>query len=252
MTMVRRGVCLALVVLLLGWAAGAQADRFDELAERYSRRAGGREASSALESELKGEAHGGAPLALWRSLFSGDIPPRQGAANALALVETLFPDGDPAQWDGVSGFLRPSLVPGSLAAADAVVMAARFLLEMEDRSGDALALELMERFIRSSRAKYHFVSTRPRQLDALLREMERRGLTPAMGQWPPAMSVTGSLPFASPFRGYVTMNRALLEEMVFMNAAGQLRPHGIYAWNRRRGGVYEVTQDKRPFFFRYR
>ena len=88
-----------------------------------------------LRRNLLNEAEDLAPYELWRSLFRPEIAPRQGAANALALLESLLEQGDPASWDKVSGLFHPSLVSKPLAAADGIFMAVAFLLEMEDKNG---------------------------------------------------------------------------------------------------------------------
>ncbi len=55
------------------------------------------------------------PLDLRDSLLRGDMSPEQRAANALALLDSLVPGGDPARWNEVAGFWRPREIPKPLA-----------------------------------------------------------------------------------------------------------------------------------------
>ena len=42
--------------------------------------------------------------------FSASITPEQRAANGLKLIDGLFPGGDPARWESISGFYRTSFI----------------------------------------------------------------------------------------------------------------------------------------------
>ncbi len=240
---------LVVVALLAGGRAWAEDDRFNELAERYTRRAEGREAARALHEELRYEADQRTPYGLWTSLFTKELSPRRKAANAVALIDALYPEGDPARWTRVSGFLRPSFVPAPLAAADGVYLGALYLLRLGEQGADALALDLMERFMNSSRAKFTFITTSPAEYGLIVEEMERRGLAPVFGQWPEAKRTVGSLPFARPVRGTVRRGRAIDERMTFLNGAGQPASNGIYAWDRRYGRIYDVVEGRRWILF---
>nr|HPK06726.1 hypothetical protein [Aminivibrio sp.] len=58
----------------------------------------------------------------------------------------------------------------------------------------------------------------------------------------------GRLPFAAPVRGWVTHGRALSEDMVFLDGAGRPQSNGTYAWDRKRGRIYTVVEERDPFF----
>ncbi len=242
--MKRKMIGLAVLLLL---AAGSSAfadvqDRFDALAERYALREEGRIAASELRSDLLAEADSAAPYALWRSLVSGGLSPRKTAANSLALLNALIKEGDPAGWETVSGLFYPSLTPKPLAAADAVFLGSFALLAMEEKGADALAMQLMERFAESSTAKHYFLTTAPLELEAFKKAMEERKILPVYGRWTDS-GYTGHLPFASSIGGYVSYDRALSEDMVFLNGAGQPAANGIYAWDRARGRIYNVRSE---------
>lgn len=248
----RTNVCLWVLVtvaLLAGGRVWAENSRFDELAGRYARKAEGREAARALHEELRHEPHQRTPYGLWMSLFTHELSPRRKAVNAIALIDALYPEGDPARWTEVSGFLRPSFVPAPLAAADGVYLGVLSLLRLGEQGADALALDLMERFMNSSRAKFTFITTGPAEYGFIVEEMERRGLTPVFGRWPEGVRTVGSLPFARPVRGTVRRGRAIDEGMTSLNGAGQPASNGIYAWDRRYGRIYDVVEGRRWVFF---
>ena len=233
-----------LLLLAAGSAASANVqDRFDALAERYALREEGRIEASELRGELLAEADSAAPYALWRSLVSGSLSPRKTAANSLALLNALIKEGDPAQWETVSGLFYPSLTPKPLAAADALFLGSFALLAMNERGADALAMQLMERFAESSTAKFYFLTTAPAEFGPFKKAMEERKLLPVYGQWTDSRYI-GRLPFASSIGGYVSHDRALSENMVFLNGAGQPASNGIYAWDRARGRIYNVRSER--------
>ena len=243
--MKKKLIGLAVFLLLAsGSAAFANVqDRFDALAERYALRQEGRIAASELRSELLAEADSVSPFVLWRSMVSGGLSPRKTAANALALLNTLVKKGDPAQWETASGLFYPSLTPKPLAAADAVFLGAFSLLALNDTGADALAMQLMERFAESSTAKHYFLTTAPIEFEAFKKGMEERKLLPVYGRWTDSGYV-GNLPFASSIGGSVSSSRALSEDMVFLNGAGQPASNGIYAWDRARGRIYNVRSER--------
>ena len=233
-----------LLLLAAGSAVSANVqDRFDALAERYALREAGRIEAGELRGELLAEADSVSPYALWRSLVSGGLSPRKTAANSLALLNALIKEGDPARWEAVSGLFYPSLTPKPLAAADAVFLGAFSLLAMNERGADALALQLMERFAESSTAKHNFLTTAPVEFEAFKKAMEERKILPVYGRWSDSGYI-GHLPFASSIGGSISYGRALSEEMVFLNGAGQPASNGIYAWDRARGRIYTVRSER--------
>lgn len=248
-------ICSFSVLLVLLFFSGGESfasddpvKRFDDLVLRYERRIQGRESSSLLRTALESEAETAEPYALWRSLFRPEISPRKGAANALSLLSSLVDRGDPAEWDSANGFVYPSITPKPLMAADSIYMAILFLLEMENEEAGHLAVFLLESFIESSRGKFFFVTSCPEAYSFIAAEMEKRNLLPSFGRWPDG-DITGTLPFASPVRDWVTYGRALSEGMVFLDGAGRPQSNGTYAWDRKRGEIYTVIDESDIILF---
>lgn len=253
MRILRRTVCAFLAACwFLSLPAAAVEDaaaRFDELAARYSARTEGREDAGALRTALEAEAVQADAFALWRSLFREGIAPREGASNALSLLNALLDDGDPALWESASGFFLPSFVPKPLAAADAVYASALFLLRMEEEGAAELAGMLFERLLDSPKGKYYFVSTSPAEYREIVRMLMERGVVPSFGKWPEGVA-EGTLPLGAPVRGRVSLDRAISEGMVFLNGAGQPAPNGMVAWDRKKGRIYDVVDvERRRFWF---
>jgi hypothetical protein len=126
-------------------------------------------------------------------------------------------------------------------AADAVYMAAHFLLDMDSPASGELASWLLQRFSDSPKAKFFFVLTAPEEYTILTRTMTEREILPPFGRWTGG-ETEGKLPFASPVRGYITRDSAESAGMIFLNAAGQPVSNGNYAWDRRTGRIYHVYE----------
>ena len=241
---------VALGILLALWGAPAAADtesRFEDLARRYGRAAEVRAEAGEFRRELVAEADKVPPYGLWRSLFQPGRSARQGAANALALLSALVEGGDPARWETSGGFFHPSMVPKALAAADGIYMAAYFLLRLDDEGAAPLASYLLGRFIDSPRGKHFFIATGPEEYKLLTKDLAARELTPSFGVWPDS-ETRGRLPFAAPVRGWVSQGRATTYEMVFLDGAGRPQGNGRYAWDRKRGRIYEVVEERTRIF----
>ena len=76
------------------------------------------------------------------------------AAAGAALVKKWFPDGDPANWEKVNGFMSAgSYVPRQIVAVNALYNAVTALSELPD--GKYAAAWLMTRFASTSRREAH-------------------------------------------------------------------------------------------------
>ena len=254
--MKRKNILLGmLIALAVGWLAAesAAADtegRYEELVRRYGNRPEMAAAAAEYKVHLQAGAEKLSPVGLWKSLFLPGQTAEQGAANGLALLSLLVEDGDPAKWDTAAGFFLPSEVPKPLAAADAVYMSSLFLMKIDHEGAGPLALWLMTRFLDSSRGKHFFITTGPAEYPPLVREMTARELAPPFGVWPEG-AVRGALPFGAPVRGWISYGSALTKEMVFLDGAGRPASNGRYAWDRDRGRIYAVVEDRRRIFRRY-
>ncbi len=235
---------IAMTAVFLAFAGGAAAEtvekRFEDLVLRYGARTEARAGAAEYRDALESRADRMSPYELWRSLFRPGTAPEKGGKRPLPSLPSCE-DGDPALWDTAAGFFYPSETPKPLAAADAIYMAALYLLRMEEDMAGHLAASLFEGLLQSSRAKHFFLTT------GLASEMTARGLLPSFGKWPES-TVAGTLPFAAPVRGWVTYGRALSEDMVFLDGAGSPQSNGRYAWDRKRGRIYAVVEERDPFF----
>ena len=74
--------------------------------------------------------------------------------------------------------------------------------------------------------------------------LTRKQVLPPHGVWRKDAPV-GRLPLAREVRGFVTRDRAYAEGMTFLDAAGRPAGNGAYAWDRVRGKIYEVADDRK-------
>lgn len=217
---------------------------YEELLEVYTNRSELLPEARTLESSLMAEAEELKPVDLWRSIQDFNKPARSRAANGLALVRKLFPGGDPGRWEEVSGFWLPQIISRPLAAFDAVYYTSIALLELDDEAAPWLAQELLEDLRGSSRASFLAIRTAPREYPGLVSRLESAtGLTPS-GGWP-VPEITGKLPFAHAVSSFVTQDRAMISDMVFLNSVGHPVPGtGPFAWDRKKGRVYRVVESR--------
>jgi len=220
---------------------------YEELAALYLAKEEARPEIAELEESLLSMADQAKPIDLWRSIRDEGTPSRLRAANGLALIRLLFPEGDPSQWESVSGFWHPQMVPKPLAAFDAVYYTSLALLDLEERSAPWLAQRILEDLRSSSRSAHLAIRTAPREYENMIEKLEALTGLPPVGGWPKA-EIKGELPFAHPARSVVTYSYAMLREMIFLNSAGQPASGGPYAWDRERGRVYRVVEPADGFF----
>ena len=235
-------LCALVFVVLYGTAACAS--RYDDLLARYEAARIGDVAAAALRTRLAGAAEKPAPLDLWDSRTREGTSPELRAANALALLDALVPDGDPARWNEVGGFWRPREIPTPLAAVDAVLYAAGALAEMNDPGAPWLARKLLLAFLSDPAAALLFADHGPAEYAKTVYALTRRNVLPPHGVWRKDAPV-GRLPLAREVRGFVTRDRAYAEGMTFLDAIGRPAANGVYAWDRIMGRIYEVADDRR-------
>ncbi|MDO9507978.1 MAG: hypothetical protein Q7I97_01325 [Thermovirgaceae bacterium] len=216
---------------------------YEELAALYLAKEEARPEVVELEESLLSIADHAKPFDLWRSIRDTGTPSRLRAANGLALIRLLFPEGDPSRWENVSGFWFPQMIPKPLAAFDAVYYTSLALLDLEERGAPWLAQRIVEDLRRSSRAAHLALRTAPREYENLVENLEERTGLPPVGGWPEAV-VSGSLPFAHAASSFVTQDHAMMLGMVFLNASGQpVSGMGPFAWDRKKGHVYRVAES---------
>lgn len=233
-----------LFLLVLGMAVPAAAGTIEEWAAAIEARDAGMARAESLRAELLSRAGEGSPVETWRRMVRGEGSPGALAADALALVDHIFPGGDPSRWEEVKGFWLPADVPVSLAALDAVFHGAAALLLMEDDRAPWLARSLVEALAASDRGRTVAFRTAPAEVRALLEELALQAPPPPVGGWPSGKAL-GTLPFAHAVSGWITESRATLQNMTFLNASGvPVGGGGIYAWDRERGRLYRVLDSE--------
>jgi hypothetical protein len=240
--------CAAALLIVLAGVSAEAASRFDELAARYETTWAGNEAAVSLRLRLAALAENVSPLDLRDSLLRGDMSPEQRAANALALLDSLVPGGDPARWNEVAGFWRPREIPKPLAAVDALFVAVSALSPMDDPGAPWLARKLLLAFLSNPAAALLFADHCPAEYAMAIDLLARKGVLPPHGVWRKG-DIVGRLPLAREVRGFVTRDRAFAEGMTFLDAVGRPVPNGTYAWDRTEGRIYEVVED-RSFWMR--
>jgi hypothetical protein len=238
-------VIVTIAVLMFSLPALAESTTFDELAASYEKE----KLHGAEATELKRELLSIADtekkdLPLWKSLFDNGLSSEKKIANALLLIERLYPEGDVSRWEEVSGMMHPSLVPSPLAAVDGVYVAARELAGKDEKGSKWLARELINDLADSSRGKMYFINTAPAEYELIISVLESEGFHPDYGKWPEAR-IEGNLPLASPVRGYIGFEYAMSRGLIFLNAWGEIANNGTYAWNRRKGRIYRVVDSER-------
>ncbi len=225
--------------LLLISSYGVAQESYSDILSGYIRSGELSEAGKKLETELLQKADPLEDKILWDSLWESDTLPEIKIANALSIIHSLYPEGDPSRWDDVSGFWNPSQVPKSLAAVDAVYVAVLNLLEKPESSAHWLARDLFGALISSSRAKFYFVSQCPSEYIQIRERFESMSIRPPFGRWPDA-SVQGNLPLANPVMGIISENAAGSRGYFSLDAYGVPSSGGSFAWDREGGKLYRI------------
>ncbi len=239
---------LCRVVLILSLAAVASAAAagewtWESLVVSYGERDEGRREAERLRDLLLAEAPREEAYLLWEGLLLPEEP-RARASRALALVEALFPEGDPARWEEVGGFWNPQEIPLCLAALDAVYGAALALADLPGKGGPYLASMLLRRLLQSPRARIHAFMTAPPVYGRLVARV------PSYGPPWPRGEMKGSFPVACPVRGWVSQERALTLDMTFLDGYGRIASGlGSYAWDRERGRIYRVRDGRKRIWW---
>jgi hypothetical protein len=241
-----------IVVAVCPGADQAGAWTWEELVEAYGQKAELEPKAKALGEELLAEAADLQGVELWRHVVDPATPGRQRAADGLKLVREIFPGGEPAGWDEVSGFWLPAMVPKPLAAFDAVYFTAIGLLGLDEPGAAWLARQLLTELKRSSRAAHLALREAPAEYETILSHLEEATEPPPVGGWPEGKT-TGTLPFARPVRFSVSGDYAIMKGMTFLNNSGvPVSGMGPFAWDRKRGAIYRVVDDEELSFWHWR
>lgn len=230
---------LSLFLSVFAFSALASDWTWEDLVNVYGQGEEYRQAAEDLREVLLDSLPSGMDeKSFWEELWTGGEP-RRRAALSLGLVECLFPNGDPRLWDEVQGFWRPAEIPRSLAALDAVFVAALSLLEMDDYGAKTLALNLIRDLSRSPRARYHALFYAPREYETIVRELGK--VTPPL----PVDHLVGTLPLARSVRGSISQDAAVNRGVTFLDSFGGIaQGSGAYAWDRSKGRIYRVRDGR--------
>lgn len=236
----------------MAWAEEPKNKYYDDLLSIYQAREKALKVRKDFEERLISLSEKKNLLELWMSLQDNELSDLQRSANGLYLIKRLFPEGSPTRWGEVGGFLMPKQVPKSLVALDGVFYTAIALLNMNEEPYPWIACFLMEELRNSKEAATLAMRNAPMEYEKITEKIfQRTGYTP-VGGWPKG-KVIGTLPFAHPVRGYITPERAMLKDMVFLNASGvKVNGQGPYAWDRNKGKIYNVVLEGNflPFWIR--
>lgn len=170
---------------------------------------------------------------LWCSLR--DKHGRADAVTAVTMINKMFPNGDPSRWNEVTGFIRNSMRPRQLMAIDAFFAALDALSRSdEDIWGAAL---LLQKFCKSSRGKFMFIDTMPKEARPILDRIVAK--TGIKSVWKTS-KFKGNLPLCPRYRGIKSRSLVIKYDMQYIDGAGRVASHGTYAWDRDRGYFYYV------------
>ena len=123
-------VLLAVTIGLLAMPLFAASD-WDTFTAEMEKRNKIKDTGAAIVADMRGIAPQGTDIELWHKLWEGE--PSWRAAAAVALIDRIFPLGDPSRWQEVSGFAsNRSVQPRQLIAIDALFVAVDSLRQMPD------------------------------------------------------------------------------------------------------------------------
>lgn len=234
-------VFLVLIIGLFAMPLFAASD-WDTFTAEMEKRSKIKDTGVAIIADMRDIAPQGTEIELWHRLWEGE--PRWRAAAAVALIDRIFPGGDPSKWEEVSGFASNSSVqPRQLIALDALFVAVDSLRQITD--GVWGSAYLLQQFGKSGWGKVMFIEEIPYGFDQTLRDIiSTTGLT---GDWS-IKRIRGKLPLLPIYRGYITRDRADSRNMQYLGGYGSIASNGRYAWDRDRGYIYEVVEDSRDFW----
>lgn len=176
-------------------------------------------------------------IELWEQLWQGD--PALRCKAGLALMDRIFPNGDPSRWQEVDGFLSISnRQPRQLAGIDAFFVVVSAIRDLPD--GVWASAYILEKFGKSTRGRMYFIDDTTPEIRAVLDDVINK--TGLKGDWSSRI-IRGRMPFLPTYNGYITMSRAIDKQMVFINGHGAIAGNGNYSWDRDGGYIYEISEQ---------
>lgn len=186
---------------------------------------------------LRREAPQGSELDLWKKLWAGDA--RSRAAAGVALMDKVFPGGDPGRWEETSGFLTSSSYkPRQLAGLDAFFVTVAALDAIG--GGEWAAASLLNSFSRSPRGMLYFIDRMPEGVQEPISSIVAK--TGLRGDWS-AKAPRHALPLLPNFGGNIMRDTAEMKRLQYLDGFGRIAGNGYYAWDNDRGYVYRVVEN---------
>lgn len=220
------------------------AETWEELVSGLEKRETVKTEGTAFLAELRKEAPQGQEFALWKLLWVGEA--RARAAAGVALMDKIFPGGDPGRWEEAGGFLKgTSFRPRQLAGMDAFFVTVAALDAIP--GGEWTAAALLESFSKSGRGMIKFVERILLGVKGPIDSVISK--TGAGGDW--SVKATGrGLPLLPLLGGVITRGGAESKQLQYLDGAGRIAANGSYAWDRERGYIYQVTEGaSRRFYY---
>ena len=236
----RRYFAVVFALMLVCCAVPAfAAQNWDEFAARMEMKQQIKDKGPQIMAQVAAQAPALSDKELWKlSCSAPDV--QQQAAASVALINKWFPNGDPSQWQQVTGFFpQTSYVPRQIVAINVLFNAVTALSQTPD--GKMAAAYLLEMFQKSSLGMITFIGTMPAQfrktLDALAADT---GMIPEMWE---SKTIEGPYPFVPVYNGYTTYDRAVERNYQFIDGWGGIAANGSYAWDRAHGYIYQVATE---------
>lgn len=219
------------------------ASSWEELVAGLEKREAVRSRGSEFLAGLKMEAPQGAELDLWKMLWVGG--PRDRAAAGVALMDRIFPGGDPGRWEYAGGFMGGgSFKPRQLAGMDAFFVTVAALDAID--GGEWAAAFLLDLFSNSARGMTYFIDQMPRGLQAPIASVVAK--TGISGNWSPRVT-RRPLPLLPVFGGNISRGTVESRQWQYLDGSGRIAGNGYYAWDRDRGYLYQVTERSDRFWW---
>lgn len=188
-------------------------------------------------AELRRNAPQGSELDLWKKLWTGDALAR--ATTGVALMDKVFPGGDPGRWEEASGFVgSTSYRPRQLAGLDALFVTVAALDAIG--GGEWAAAALLSSFSRSPRGMLYFIERMPEGVQQPISSIVAK--TGLRGDWT-ARSTRRPLPLLPNFGGDIMRDTAEGKRLQYLDGFGRLSGNGYYAWDSDRGYIFRIVEN---------
>ncbi|MDL2297773.1 hypothetical protein LJC40_01310 [Synergistaceae bacterium OttesenSCG-928-D05] len=235
-------LAIALFFCLISFATPLlAAQSWDDLVAGMQQQEDIKQKGAGIVDQLRAQAPVASETQLWNALWVGDTMSR--ATAGVALMDKIFPGGDPSKWEQVQGFLsNTSYQPRQLAALDGLFVAVASLNAIPN--GEWGAAYLLSQFGKSGRGKVYFIEEVPAEFRPVIDSVVSK--TGLRGDWSTVRS-RGRMPLLPVYRGIISRNGVESRQMQYFDGFGSMANNGRYAWDRDRGYFYQVVEDSSFF-----